>query len=140
MINYKESDEFWRFFRVYLGIRLRTCELFLCFASFVFLGSVELTSLFSYFLRHAHKVNSFLQQGKASFCCTTCKLRIVKVSTFTLCSPTPIPSSENSITEWAVCTWPVANAITYMPSRVSPDDCNIHTLAVGCERASGFSL
>ena len=135
-----ESDEIWRFFRVYLGVRLRTCELFLCFASFAFLGSVDLTSLFSYFLHHTHEVNSFLQQGRAGFYCTTCKLWIVKVSAFMLCSPTPIPGTENSSTEWALCTWPVACAITYMPLRVSPDDCNIHTLAVGCERASGFSL
>ena len=32
--------------RVYLGVR--TCELFLCFAPFVFLGPIVLTSLFSF--------------------------------------------------------------------------------------------
>ena len=32
---------------VYLGVR--TCELFLCFAPFVFLGSIVFTSLFSLF-------------------------------------------------------------------------------------------
>ena len=50
--------KFGDFLGFYIGVRLRTCELFLCFASFVFLGSVELTSLFSYFLRHAHKVKT----------------------------------------------------------------------------------
>ena len=34
-------------FWVYLSVR--TCELFLCFAPFVFLGSIVLTSLFSLF-------------------------------------------------------------------------------------------
>ena len=33
--------------RVYLGVR--TCEIFLCSASFVFLGSIVLTSLFPFF-------------------------------------------------------------------------------------------
>ena len=36
--------------RIYLGVR--TCELFLCFAPFVFLGPIVLTSLFSFALHH----------------------------------------------------------------------------------------
>ena len=46
--------------RVYLGVR--TCELFLCFAPFVFLGSIVLTSLFSLFYV-TREFNRFLHRG-----------------------------------------------------------------------------
>ena len=45
---------------VYLGVR--TCELFLCFAPFVFLGFIVLTSLFSLFYVTG-EFNRFLHRG-----------------------------------------------------------------------------
>ena len=45
---------------VYLSVR--TCELFLCFARYVFLGSIMLTSLFSSF-HVILKFNRFLHRG-----------------------------------------------------------------------------
>ena len=48
---------------VYLGVR--TCELFLCFAPFVFLGSIVLTSLFSLFYV-TREFNRFLHRGWAN--------------------------------------------------------------------------
>ena len=47
-------------FRVYLGVR--TCELFLCFVPFVFLGFVVVTSLFSLFYVTG-EFNRFLHRG-----------------------------------------------------------------------------
>ena len=47
-------------FSVYLGVR--TCELFLCFAPFVFLGFIVLTSLFSLFYV-TRECNRFLHRG-----------------------------------------------------------------------------
>ena len=54
---------FWRILRVGLGVR--TCELFLCFAPSVFRarGSIEFTSL-SYIIR---EFNRFLHQGWADY-------------------------------------------------------------------------
>ena len=46
--------------RVYLGVT--TCELFLCFASFVFLSSFVLTSLFPLFYV-TRESNRFLHRG-----------------------------------------------------------------------------
>ena len=46
--------------RVYLGVR--TCELFLCFVPFVFLGFIVLTSLFSLFYVTG-EFNRFLHRG-----------------------------------------------------------------------------
>ena len=48
--------------RVYLGVR--TCELFLCFVPFVFLGFIVLTSLFSLFY-FTGEFNRFLHRGWA---------------------------------------------------------------------------
>ena len=48
--------------RVYLGVR--TCELFLCFAPFVFLGSIVFTSLFSLFYV-TREFTRFLHRGWA---------------------------------------------------------------------------
>ena len=48
-----------RFFRVYLGVR--TCELFLCFAPFVFLGSILFTSLFSLFTSPVSLTGSYTE-------------------------------------------------------------------------------
>ena len=45
---------------VYLGVR--TCELFLCFVTFVFLGFIVLTSLFSLFYVTG-EFNRFLHRG-----------------------------------------------------------------------------
>ena len=45
---------------VYLGVR--TCELFLCFVAFVFLGFIVLTSLFSLFYVTG-EFNRFLHRG-----------------------------------------------------------------------------
>ena len=45
---------------VYLGVR--TCELFLCFVPFVFLGFIVLTSLFSLFYVTG-EFNRFLHRG-----------------------------------------------------------------------------
>ena len=53
----------WDLFRVYLGVR--TCELFLCFVLFVFLGFIVLTSLFSLF-HVIGEFNRFLHRGWAS--------------------------------------------------------------------------
>ena len=49
-----------RYFGVYLGVR--TCELFLCFAPFVFLGSIVFTSLFSLFYV-TREFNRFLHRS-----------------------------------------------------------------------------
>ena len=46
--------------RVYLGVR--TCELFLCFVPFVFLGFIVVTSLFS-LLYVTSEFNRFLHRG-----------------------------------------------------------------------------
>ena len=61
-------------FRVYLGVR--TCELFLCFAPFVFLCSIVLTSLFPLFYITC-EFNRFLHRG------ATFSLEILN-ATFTL--------------------------------------------------------
>ena len=47
--------------RVYLGVR--TCELFLCFVPFVFLGFILLTSLYSLFYVTGDEFNRFLYRG-----------------------------------------------------------------------------
>ena len=52
----QENKSIW----VYLG--LRTCELFLCFVPFIFLGFIVLTSLFSLFYVTG-EFNRFLHRG-----------------------------------------------------------------------------
>ena len=47
-------------FRVYLGVR--TCEVFLCFVTIIFLGSIVLTSLFSLFYVTCER-DRFLHRG-----------------------------------------------------------------------------
>ena len=46
--------------RVYLGVR--TCEVFLCLVTIIFLGSIVLTSLFSLFYVTCER-NRFLHRG-----------------------------------------------------------------------------
>ena len=53
-----------RLIRPYLGVR--TCERFLCFSPFVFLGSIMLTSLFSSFYFNC-EFYRFLHSGWATF-------------------------------------------------------------------------
>ena len=60
-VRYQELQKNTLFFQVYLGVR--TCELFLCFAPFVFLGSTVFTSLFSLFFVTC-EFNRFLHQCK----------------------------------------------------------------------------
>ena len=59
---YMRLPDLWRIARVYLGVR--TCELFLCFAPFVFLRSIVLTSLFPLFYVTC-EFNRFLHRGWA---------------------------------------------------------------------------
>ena len=60
-VCYQELQKNTLFFRVYLCVR--TCELFLCFAPFVFLGSIVFTSFFSLFFVTC-EFNRFLHQCK----------------------------------------------------------------------------
>ena len=60
-MRYQELLKNTLFVRVYLCVR--TCELFLCFAPFVFLGSTVFTSLFSLFFVTC-EFNRFLHQCK----------------------------------------------------------------------------